>query len=597
MSQARGPGPEAQSLESARRIDQVCLRFEAAWRAAPGDVRIEAFLDPTPEPERSALLRELVILELDLRRARGESPSEREYLERCPRHGDLIHALFFDPDRDTTAWVPGGGTDPTATGSNTGLRAPTAATEPSGRPLRFGDYELLEEIDRGGMGVIFTARQLRLNRVVAVKMIRAGLLASRADVRRFLAEAEVAAGLDHPHIVPIYEVGDCQGQPYFSMKLIPGGSLARHRARLAGSPRAIATLMATVARAVHHAHERGILHRDLKPSNILLDAAGQPHVGDFGLARWLEGDRGMTQSGAILGTPSYMPPEQAAGRSEDMTPASDVYSLGAILYELLAGRPPFQADSAMDTLLQVLEQDPVRPRSLDPGIDPGLEAICLKCLEKEPTRRYGSAGALADDLERYLRDEALEACRDALGTRPRRWARREPALACHLGALALYGLLLGLMYALRGEIGGARQLGVLAVLLLWALASLALQSLMRRDRRADGVRLAWAVIDLVALTGVLWFERAWPSSQVACYLLLIAGSGLWFRERLVWLTTALGVIAYLSLVVATRARGLPWADQQRPDIVVAALVVAGLVVGYQVKRLRTLSRSLDLRRP
>jgi serine/threonine-protein kinase len=262
----------------------------------------------------------------------------------------------------------------------------------SGQPSRgtriryFGDYELLDEIAHGGMGVVYCARQISLNRPVALKMIRAGAFASVEDIQRFHAEAEAAAALDHPHIVPIYEVGEHEDQRFFSMKLIEGGSFAGRIASLKSRPRDAAALMATVARAVRHAHQRGILHRDLKPSNILIDPEGQPHVTDFGLAKRVDSDSGLTLSGAVVGTPSYMSPEQAAGRTRSITTASDVYGLGAVLYHLMTGAAPFHADSVMGTLRQVIERDPARPRTLDPTVNRDLETIALKCLDKDPAR-------------------------------------------------------------------------------------------------------------------------------------------------------------------------------------------------------------------
>jgi serine/threonine-protein kinase len=278
-----------------------------------------------------------------------------------------------------------------------------------GLPRTFGDYELLEEIGRGGMGVVYKARQRSLNRVVAIKMILRGDLASAADLARFRAEAESAARLEHPNIVPVYEVGECDGQAFFSMKCVEGTTLARLAATGPLPAREAARYLATICRAIDFAHRQGILHRDLKPSNVLIDRDGRPVITDFGLAKRVEGGASLTGTGAIVGTPNYMSPEQAAGSRGKLSPASDVYSLGTILYELLTGRPPFQAASPVDTLMLVLEQEPLLPRLLNRAIDRELEMICLKCLQKPADLRYASAAKLARDLEAYLNGEPVSA--------------------------------------------------------------------------------------------------------------------------------------------------------------------------------------------
>lgn len=276
-------------------------------------------------------------------------------------------------------------------------------------PARFGDYTLLEELGRGGMGIVYRAVQESLGRTVAVKMLLRRDLASPADLARFRSEAEAAARLDHPGIVSILEVGEHDGLPFYSMRFIEGTTLARRLAEGSITVREGAILLAKVADAIQAAHGRGVLHRDLKPSNILIDAAGEPHVSDFGLAKRLEADQSVTHTGAILGTPCYMSPEQAAGSRGEIGPSSDVWSLGAILYQMLTGRPPFQASNPMDTLLAVLESDPPVPRSIDRQVDRDLEMIALKSLQKPQELRYASARALATDLRAYLAGEPVAA--------------------------------------------------------------------------------------------------------------------------------------------------------------------------------------------
>jgi WD40 repeat protein len=384
---------------------------------------------------------EVLAAYLEAERA-GRAPAHEELLARHPDLAEPLRSFFAHRDRFGRLVAPlAPAAAPDAAEPATVGPITSPGPGPGGRIRSVGDYELREEIARGGMGVVYRARQISLNRPVALKMILAGQLASVDDVRRFKTEAEAAALLDHPHIVPIYEVGEHDGQPYFAMKLIEGGSLAQQVPDFRKDQRAAARLVAAVARAVHHAHQRGILHRDLKPANVLLDAGGQPHVTDFGLAKRIEGDANLTQSGAIVGTPSYMAPEQARAEKV-LTTAVDVYALGVILYEVLTGQPPFRAATPLDTLLQVLEKEPERLRRLNPRVSRDLETVCLKCLDKNPTRRYGSAEALADDLEHWLRDEPVSARRTGRVERLLRWGRRNPVVA---GLTAVAALLLGVV--------------------------------------------------------------------------------------------------------------------------------------------------------
>jgi serine/threonine protein kinase/tetratricopeptide (TPR) repeat protein len=303
----------------------------------------------------------------------------------------------------------------------------------------FGDYELLEVIGRGGQGVVYRARQKSLNRAVALKVIGLGHWATEAHLKRFRREAEAAASLDHPGIVPIYEVGERDASCYFSMKLVEGGELDEVAKHEPMPIRRAVELIAKVARTVHFAHEHGILHRDIKPGNILIDQKGEPHLTDFGLARLVETESTVTRTMEVLGTPSYMAPEQAVGNNELVSGVTDVYGLGAVLYQLLTGQPPFAGGTTYETIKLLLDTEPRQPRALNPKIDRDLSTICLKCLERDPNRRYSSALALAEDLERWLKHEPILARRTGIFARGRKWIRRNPSsalLAASLVALA-----------------------------------------------------------------------------------------------------------------------------------------------------------------
>jgi serine/threonine protein kinase len=408
---------------------------------------------------RDARLNELIAAYLEAVEA-GQSPDRGAWLAPHPDLADELRAFFANHDRMARVGEP--------------LRAAAAVEPPTpeaatlapdapppdpllGKVRYFGDYELLEEIARGGMGVVYKARQVSLNRLVALKMILAGQLASEAEVKRFRAEAEAAAHLDHPNIVPIHEVGEYEGNHYYAMQFVDGPSLARQLDRTTWSNRDAAELVRACAGAVHYAHERGVIHRDLKPANVLLAPAcggGEstisppqaganwvPKVTDFGLAKRVGHGTTLTATGQIVGTPSYMAPEQAGGK-KDVGPAADVYALGAILYELLTGRPPFRAATPLDTVMQVVADEPVPPSHVQPKVPRDLESICLKCLEKRPERRYDSARALADDLGRFLNYEPVHARPVSRTRRLGVWVRKRPWAVVGLALATILALTL-----------------------------------------------------------------------------------------------------------------------------------------------------------
>jgi serine/threonine-protein kinase len=431
------------SLSAERRINAACNRFELAWHAGQRP-RIEEYLGDVPAPERAALLRELIALEIDCRKQAGERPTEDEYRSRFP---ELKLALLLTDQ--TTACV-GAGWAAVATAPNV------------------PGYEILDRLGEGAMGVVYKARQTKLNRLVALKMILSGSQAGPQELARFRIEAEAIGCLQHPNIVQIYEVGEAGGQPFFSLEWVEGGSLA---SKLAGPPlpaRVAAQLVETLARAMEAAHQRGIVHRDLKPANVLLTAQGVPKITDFGLARRLGEGAGLTQTGAIMGTPSYMAPEQAAGHTKAIGPATHVYGLGAILYELLVGRPPFKAASVLDTLEQVRTAEPVPPRRLQPKVPRDLETICLKCLQKEPQRRYAGSADLAEDLKRFLEGEPIRARPPRWWEPLARWSAREPWVA--LGAAVV--MVLALWVAMVQPL-------VMGLIALWILLTALLASASR----------------------------------------------------------------------------------------------------------------------
>ncbi len=404
----RNDGQEDLSVSQEQEIDRLCDEFETAWRAGQ-EPRIEEYLNRVPEVGQPRLLEELLAVEFDLLQQNDRTVDIESFRRWFPDDGPAIAAAPESQRRRRLV-----------INSERAGQIPIVGTTVQ----YFGDYELLEEIARGGMGVVYRARQVSLNRTVALKMILAGQLAGEEDVRRFHVEAESAANLDHPGIVPIHEIGEHDGQHYFSMGFVDGVSLAECIMERPLPPRHAAEIVRKVAQAIAYAHSRGVIHRDLKPGNVMLDQDGEPRVTDFGLAKRIDGGGELTATGQILGTPSYMPPEQVSASHGQLTQAADIYSLGAMLYALVTGRPPFQADNAMDTMRQVLEDPPVLPRQLNSNVPLDLETICLKCLEKETRRRYECAQNLADDLERFLNDKPIEAKRITSLDRMKKWFYR-----------------------------------------------------------------------------------------------------------------------------------------------------------------------------
>jgi serine/threonine-protein kinase len=534
-------------------------------------------MNDAPEDSRLAAL-----LDDYLRQLQAGAPSNREaFLRDCPELLpyldclDGLEKIFPSVSQDTIA-------------------APAAAESLPGTVAReFGSYELLGEIGRGGMGVVYKARQKGLERLVAVKMILASHVASPEYVHRFQEEARAAAGLRHPHIVQIHEVGQVHGQHFFTMEYVEGMSLAGRIRRGPVAPEEAVRLLAKVARAVEHLHAHGIVHRDLKPSNILIDAAGEPYVTDFGLAKVFAPGSEMTTTGAVLGTPSYMSPEQAAGQPSQVGPASDVYSLGAVLYELLTGRPPFRDENPVETLLQVLNGEPELPRELNPRVPRPLELIALKCLARSASDRYASAQALADDLERYLRNEPLEARAPDAVERVWRWVRREPALASRLLTLSAF-LGIDVVNFASGAENADFCLKMAALIAVWLTIAVVFQQFLKSGQWSIPGRFVWGTLDSVLLLAALLLANGAASPLVIGYPLLVVASGLWFRVRFVWCVTGLSLVSYAVLVWDFYYRR-PWLGEVFPTESIRHVIFAlGLVaiagtVAYLVDRLRTLS--------
>jgi serine/threonine-protein kinase len=453
---------------------------------------------------------------------------------------------------------------------------------------RFGDFELIEEVSRGGMGVVYRARELQLNRIVALKMILAGELAGEEDVKRFRAEAEAAAQLEHPGIVPIHEIGSVGGQHYYTMSFIDGAGLDQFKGSGVRDPKSAARIVQQVAEAVDYAHTRGIVHRDLKPANVLMDAEGIPRITDFGLAKRTDASGELTRTGQILGTPGYMAPEQAAGESKFIGAAADIYALGALLYFLITGRPPFQSANVIDTLVQSLESEPTMPRNLNSSVPRPLEQICMRCLERDPADRYTSAAEVAQELNRFLQGEPVQARPPTATERVRRFARRSPALTVHLVALALLILVAQLRYLLA-ETDPWLHAKVMGSLFLWlgfSVLSHVVSSNDRSERIAGTVLLCVDAAMITVLLALMCEPGSPPGPLLIGYPLMVVAGALYFHVNRVVIVTIASVVSYLSLLVAEPYLVEP--IHYHVCFLIMLLAIAGCLL-HQVRRVRTLS--------
>jgi len=562
---------------------------------------------PTESPSDDSSPRlQAAVAEYFERLERGENPERAAMLDRYADVAGDLAEFFADHDRLSSLAAP---LRPAAQQPPSGSTAPsldaTIGLEPSSSsldrpsPLRIGPYEVEAELGRGGMGVVYRARHVELRRTVALKTLLTGRLASGGDRTRFAAEAQAAAKLSHSGIVPIFDVGETEGQPYFAMPLIAGPSLSE---RLSShgplAPQTAARLLRKIVAAVAYAHAHGVIHRDLKPGNILLSSEesvssssldltgiGEPKITDFGLAKRQGEATQLTASGQVLGTPSYMPPEQAAGRVSEIGPTADIYALGAILYATLTGRPPFQAESPVEVILQVLEREPTAPSRLVRNVPRELECICLKCLEKRPADRYATADLLLADLDRFLRHEPPEARRLTPLQWSRRWVRRKPVLAAHVIGLAVPLVIAQVVFLLHPASEWAYHLKVSGVLILWIAFSFVFQWLMERQRTSQWPLYLWCTADAALNTAVLGLLTSPLGGFVANYLVMIAAAGLAGSTRLVAWMTACCSVGYLAVSCFH-----PAAAEPAHYIVLSLInfVLVGLLVGYQVWRMSVL---------
>jgi eukaryotic-like serine/threonine-protein kinase len=537
--------PARPSLAEVTLIDQICDEFEAAWRQGDCRPQINDYLRTTPEPLRSRLFEELLLSDLEFHKRNTLAIDSGHYLAQFPDRARQVESVLA---RFVTEQSRGYVDLVTSPVDCQQVRAAEMNTLAAVKEC--GNYELLREIARGGMGIVFEARDTKLQRTVAVKMILDRNLASPEAVHRFYAEAEMAASLNHPGIVPIYDVGSHAGHHYYAMALVEGRTLLAELQGRRFDMEEAAQMVMDLANTVAYAHEHGVVHRDLKPGNILLPRGGPPQITDFGLAKRTDRLEQLTVAGQVLGTPGYMAPEQAAGNVEQSGPAVDIYALGAILYHLLTGHPPFR--TAIEALVCVLEQDPVPPRAMSRRVPRDLNVICMKCLSKSPADRYHSARDLADDLQRFLHGDMIQAKPSSLRRRTLRWARHRPRLAAVLVTMTAFYVyhLACLVSGIPSSRGIFHWEATLTIALVCAYGWI-FQALIMRPGARPSLLYWWVTVDIVVLTSFLMFAAdGSASSLVVIYLCMVASAALSFRRHMIWLVTAACFLAY-AIVVAT----------------------------------------------
>ena len=571
-----------------QRIGPICDAFEAEFLRGTEPV-IEDYLAMGIESDRSALLQELLKLDREYRLKHGCTLPYASYVARFPNDLELLHSVFMEAE--TIAPDSAMGPMPTHFGRDL--------------PKRLGQYELLEVLGHGGMGVVYRAMQYSGDvpiREVALKLVRTdqwfGVEDTQSSVllARFREETRFASQLVHPNIVTVYDVGQIEGLDYFSMQWIDGTDLSSVVKVQQLSHVKIAETLIPVAQAISYAHSKGIVHRDLKPSNILLDSQLKPYIADFGLAKSTTVNSDLTQTGQILGTAGYMAPEQATGEYKKIGPSADIYGLGGLLYFCLIGQAPFVAENVLDALVQVLESEPVPPRTINKQIPRSLELICMRCLQKNPEDRYANANEVAEDLERFLHGLPTHAKAPTVIDRLRRFGRRSPAMASHLGAIGLALVIGQVQFAMNLNRVWESHMQVSSVMLAWIIVSV-LCGLFASSKKLETIVATFLLCaDAVFLTVVILMMSSptFPPGPILIgYPMVVVGGGMFFRARMVVFVTIVSMLSYIALWVLNPYM-LGSAFQHVTFLALMACI--GICCLHQVRRFRMLSNYIETRR-